>query len=146
MPASSAVSGFGTLLKIGDGGGSEVFTTIAEVRDVQGPGITRTTFDTTNMNSPGGWMEKAAGLIDAGQVTFNVNWLVTDSTQNYTAGLLHDMVNGTKRNFRITWPNAGATNWTFAAFITGYNPNAPLNDALRNQITLTVTGQPTLAG
>lgn len=145
MPASSGVSGFGVLLKIGDGGGTEVFTTIAEVRDVSGPGLTVTTFDLSNMNSPGAWMEKGAGMLDAGQVTFNVNWLVTDSTQNYTAGLLRDMVNRTRRNFRITWPVTGV-NWTFAAFITNYNPTAPLNDALRSAITLTLTGQPTLAG
>ncbi|KKK53886.1 hypothetical protein LCGC14_3090310, partial [marine sediment metagenome] len=34
---SNAISSFGTLLKVGDGAGTEVFTTIAEVMDIDGP-------------------------------------------------------------------------------------------------------------
>jgi Lambda phage tail tube protein, TTP len=142
MAASQAISGFGAALKIGDGGGSEVFTTVAEVRQITGPALALTTFDVTHMASPGAVMERAAGLLDPGQVTFEVNWLPSDATQSATAGLLRDLNNRTRRNFKIVWPNAATTTASFPAYVTAFNPTAPLNDALRNNFTLQLAGQP----
>lgn len=141
MPASSAISGFGTALKIGDGGGTEVFTTIAEVRNVSGPTQSLNTFDVTHQSSPGGVMERAAGLLDPGQVTFEVNWLPSDATQSASAGLERDMNNKTRRNFKVVFPNASSTTCTFPAFVTAVSPTAPLNDAMRANVTLQIAGQ-----
>jgi len=53
--ATSAVAAFGTLLKIGDGGGPESFTTIAEVRTLGGPELSRDTVDVTSHDSTANW-------------------------------------------------------------------------------------------
>lgn len=136
--ASIAVSSFGTLLKIGDGGGPEVFTTIAEVKDISGPkyavGITDVTAHDT-----GPYHQKIPALIDAGQVTFQLNFN-NAATQGFTGGLYNDMVNRTKRNFQIVIPTTVAKTGAFAAYITGWELGAPVDGALTVDVTLEIAG------
>ena len=141
---TSAISSFGTLLKIGDGGGTEVFTTIAEVLDISGPGLSLGTEDVTSHSSTGGWKEKVPTLLDAGQVSFDVNFVPTGATQSYSAGLVKDMVNKTKRNFQIIFPDSTTTTWSFSAYVVGFEPSAPVEGKLGASVTLEITGQPTL--
>ncbi len=142
---TNALSAFGTLLKIGDGGGTEVFTAIAEVTKLSGPSLSLDTIDATHDASPGGFKECVAGLLDAGEVKFDVNYKPTETTHNATAGLLRDMVNKTKRNFKLVFPDSGSTTWSFSAFVTKFEPDAPVDGKLGASITLKITGQPTLA-
>lgn len=143
---SNAISGFGTLLKIGDGATPiENFTTIAEVGNISGPALRLETQDVTNHSSPDGWREYVATLLDAGEVTFDLNFIPTDATQGYATGLLKDMTNRVKRNFQLVFPNVGNTTWSFSAYVTGYNTSEPIDDALSASVTLRITGKPALA-
>jgi hypothetical protein len=146
MPASSAISAFGTLLKIGDGGGTEVFTSIAEVGDISGPALKMDTQDVTSHVSPGAFRERVPGLLDAGEVTFSLSFLPTAATQSQSTGLIRDLRNRTKRNFQLVFPDAGSTTWSFAAYVTAFSPKEPVEGKLSADVTLTITGQPTLAG
>lgn len=141
---TAGYSSFGTLLKIGDGGGGgEVFTTIAEVKDIEGLDITLNSEDATNHSSPGAWEEFIATTLAAGPVTFDVNFIPGHATHSYSAGLIKDAVNKTKRNFQLVLPST--TTWAFAAFVEKVAPKAPVKGILTATITLKVTGQPTLA-
>jgi len=142
---SNAISAFGTLLKIGDGGSPETFTTIAEVTDISGPSLSADTIDVTNHNSAGGYREFIQGLKDAGEVTFTINFIPTESTHNAATGLLKDYEDGTLRNFQLVFPDAGNTTWSFAAVVTGFEPAEPIDDKLAADVTLKISGQPTLA-
>lgn len=140
---SAGMSGFGTLLKIGDGGGTEVFTTIAEVYDIGGPSMSTDTIDVTNHSSPSAVREFVASLTDAGEVTFSVNFLPTNPTHNPSTGLIRDMLNRTKRNFQLVWPDTAHTTWQVRALITAFEPSAPIDDKLSADVTLKVDGVPT---
>ena len=59
---------------------------------------------------------------------------------------IEDMVNRTRRNFQLIFSDTGATTWAFAALVTGFKPSAAVEDELLAEVTLQVTGQPTLAG
>ena len=144
MAPSGAISSFGTLLKIGDGGGTEVFTTIAEVLDISGPGLSQETEEVTNHSSTAGWDEHIGTILRGGEVSFDVNFIPTENTQDAGAGLINDMENRTRRNFRIVFPDSGATTWNFAALVTAFEPSAPVQGALRASVSLLITGQPTL--
>lgn len=144
--ATAALSATGTLLKIGDGGGTESFTTIAEVTKIGGPKLKMETKDVTSHSSTGGWREFIATLLDAGEVSFSINFIPTGATHSQTSGLLKDMKNKTKRNFQVVFTDTGATTWTFAAFVTSFEPDQPVDGALTASVTLKITGQPTLAG
>ena len=85
MASSIAIPAYGTLLKIGDGGSPENFTIVAEVKDISGPKMKADTAETTT-HSPGGvaptsaWKEYLATLLEAGDVTFKVNFVPTNAT------------------------------------------------------------------
>ena len=143
--ASAAISSFGTLLQIGDGGSPENFTTIAEVRDITGPQRTRNTIDVTNHSSPNGYEEFVMAIKRSGQMTFEVNFLgTTNATQDASTGLWADYENGTKSNWKMVLPSSYGT-ISFAAYVMGIENKAPVDGALTANITLKITGVVTLA-
>ena len=141
--ATVAVSSFGTLLKIGDGGGSEVFTTIGEVLDIKGPSFALGTEEVT-AHDGSGWREYVPTLKEIGEITFDINFNAA-ATQGFSAGLYNDAVNKTKRNFQIVLPTTSAKTGSFAAYVTGFEIDAPVEGALRASITLMGTGAITWA-
>ncbi len=144
---SDAIASLGTLLKIGDGATpTENYTTIAEVRDISGPALKANTEEVTHHGSTGGWEEHIPTTLSAGEVTFELNFIPTNATQSYTSGLVKDYKNKTKRNFQMVFPDAGNTTWQISAYVTGFEPKAPVKGVLRADVTLMITGQPTLAG
>jgi len=143
---TNALSAFGSLLKIGDGGGTEVFTTIAEVRDIKGPKLKTNTKDVTNQSSPSGAKEIIATILEAGEVSFGINFIPTNATHSQSTGLIKDWKNRTKRNFQLVFPDSGSTTWAFAAYVTGVDLSEPVDGELGGDVTLSITGMPTLAG
>ncbi|MEM7416787.1 MAG: phage tail tube protein [Gemmatimonadota bacterium] len=136
----------GIELQIGDGGGTEVFTAIAQVRDVGGPGLSMDTIDVTHHGSADHWREFVAGLKDAGEVSLELLFDPTETThRDASGGLLDDMDNRVLRNFQLQFPDTAQTTWSFAAFVTGFNPSAPHDGALTAAVTLKISGEPTLA-
>lgn len=138
--ATAAKEGYGTLMKIGDGAMPEVFTTIAEVKDISGPSLSMDTIDVTNQSSTGAWEETIKSILRSGEVTFDVNFL-GDATQWTTTGLLSKFTARTTTNFQLVWTNSKQV--AFSALVTGFAPSAPVGDALTASITLKVTGVPT---
>lgn len=137
---SNAIPGIGVVLQKGDAGSPETFVTLSEVRDISGPQLRTDVVDVTNHSSPNATEEILATLKRLGEITFDINWQPSHATHNATTGLLADWINRTKRHFRMTWPD-GITTWTFTAFVVGMSPTAPVADALRQSITLRVTGE-----
>lgn len=134
---------FGTILKRGDGGGPETFATIAQVTNVTGPGYSADTADVTAHDSPSGFREFIATLVDSGEVTLE---LVFDPDAVTHIGLRTDMVARILRNFQLIWPDASNSQTDFAAYVTGIEPSAPVDDALRASVTLKVNSTPTVFG
>src|SRR3972149_3606612 len=142
---SNAVFAHGTLLKIGDGATPvEGFTTIAEVNDLGGPSLALEAVDVTNPPPLEGWREFIGGLLDGGEVSFSINYQPTHATHNNTTGLLRDMRTRTKRNFQLVFTDIGGTTWSFTALVTGFEPGAPVDAQLTADVTLQITGKPTL--
>jgi len=141
---TGALAAYGVLLKIGDGATSEVFTTIAEVKDIDGPELELEAKEVTSHDS-GGWREYIGTLLTGGEVSFDLNFIPTNATHSYSSGLIDDMVSRTRRNFKLVFSDTGATTWQFAALVTGFKTAAAVEDELAAEVTLQITGQPTLA-
>ncbi len=142
---TQGTSAFGTLLQIGDGGGPEVFTTVAEIVTITGPSLSLDMIEMTHHESPGSWEEFVGGILRSGEVTFDLNYIPDDSTQDASTGLIADLEAKTLRNFQMIFPNTAATQFDFSAFVTGFEPSAPFDDKLGASVTLKISGQPTLA-
>lgn len=138
--ASSAFSGMGTLVKIGDGGSPENFTTIAEVKgDITGPGKTWDEADVTNHSSPNRTEEIIVTIKRLGTVTFDVNFLPTNATHNAVTGLQADRDNGTKRNFQLVAPDGSSTTYNFTAYVKEFTPTWSMTGAVSASVTLRLT-------
>lgn len=111
---TNAVSGFGTLLQLSDGAvpPATIYTSIAEIAGLTGPGVTRNAIDATHMESPGESKEFIAGFIDSGEGTLDVNFLPNDATQSDLLTNLFASPTNILRGYRIVWPDLGATTLT----------------------------------
>lgn len=130
---TAATRGFGTLLKRNG-------TTVAEARDITGPGMSRETVDVTTHDSTGGWREYIAGALSGGEVSFDCNFLPANATQSYAAGLIKDMVDGTLQTFTLQYTDTGTTTASFSAFVTAFTPKAPVEGLLSASVTLKISG------
>lgn len=138
----SGVNAFGTVLARGDGATpTEVFTPIANITSLNPPGMSRETLDMTAHDSPEAWMQFLGGLKDGGEVSADINYnpAVHDA-------LVSDFDDDDPRNYAITFPDADETTWTFAAILTGFEPEAPYDDKLAASLTWKVSGKPDLTG
>lgn len=135
---SNAVSSSGTLLKLGDGAGSEVFTTIAEVRDIDGPGFSQGTEEVTSHDS-NRRKEYIATLLDGGEVSFDLNFFA-HATQGPTGGLYEAFIDGEDHNFQMVLTTTGDDQINFAAIVTAFEFTAPVEGVLTAECTLQLTG------
>ncbi|MFD3352735.1 phage tail tube protein [Streptomyces fradiae] len=132
------IDAFGTQLQRGDGGGSEVFTTIANATNISGPGLARNTIDVTSHDSPDSTMEFIGGLVDPGEVSVDINY-----TPALHDTLVEDLYDTDPRNYRLVFPDTANTTWQFAAVLTGFEASAPYDDKLSATLTFKVSGKPT---
>ncbi len=140
---TSAIVGTGTLLKVGDGGGSEVFTALAEVTGIGDIDISTEMHDATHTSST--WRERIAGMFDAGSIDFECNFLIANATQDASTGLIADQQNKTLRNFQVVFSDGSSTTWALSAFVSRTVVRAPVGDKQTVTFTLTPSGAMTLA-
>lgn len=140
MP-TQAISGYGTLLKRGDGGAPETFTTVGEVRSVSGPSMETDEADVTTHSSAasGAFKEFIMTLIDAGSIEFETNYVPSDPTH---VGIRQDFLARTKRNWQIVLPGAIQT-ISFSAYVKSMPYEFPTDAAITQKISLRITGAPT---
>lgn len=134
----AGLDGFGVQLQRSDMATTPVFTAIGNVTSVKGPEIERDTYDVTAHDSVNGWKEFIGGLKDAGEVTIGLNY---DPAKH--DDLIADFEDTEARDYKLLWPLA-AGEWDLKAFLTGFSPEAPVDDKMSAEIKLKVTGKPTI--
>lgn len=136
---SAAIAGINTNLKRGDGASPEVFTTVAEVRSINGPTMSVEVVDVTNHDSTGAVREKKPSLIDPGQISFDLNFQPNEGTHDETTGLIDRFENRSIDNYQLVFPSTIAT-YQMAAFVVGMPITFPTDDVITSNVTLEVTG------
>lgn len=132
-------SAFGTLFKRSS-------TTIANVSNISGPGLSLDTTDVTSHDSTGGWEEVVGTILRSGEVTLDLVYDPNAATHKYASGgLLYDLGSRTSQTYSIVFSSNPTVTWSFTAFVTGFEPGAPVDGALTASVKLKLTGQPTLA-
>jgi len=132
----------GTLLKIGNGGSPETFTTIAEMLDMEGPEIKNELEQVTSHDDAS--HKYLAKLKDNGKLDFQTNY-VDAATQNEVSGLVADANSGVIRNFELHPPNPYSKKIKFAAVVETFAWSTPINGVFRAKGNLKVTGDITFA-
>jgi len=140
--APGAQWGQGTKLQRGDGEAEETFEDIARVSNISGPSLSLDTEDVTDHSSINGWEEIIPTILRSGEVSLDLNFVPTETTQT---DLIVDMLARTLRNFRLVFPDQQSTVWSFKAYVTGFESEEPSDGVLTATATLKVTGEPTMA-
>jgi hypothetical protein len=130
----------GTLIQIGNGAPTEVFATVGELGDIEGLTVMRETHDASVQTSD--WKVSIPGLKGMENVKFSINFDPSDATHDHLTGLIKDVNDGTKRNFRIIFPDPGTTTYQFAAYVVNVAPKAPVDGVLTADVELLPTGDP----
>ena len=136
---SDAIAGVGTAFKRESDESSGVFSAIAEINSITGPGMTRDFIDVTNLDSTGGYREFIGGFRDGGNVTLNMNFTIDGYNQ-----MKDDYENDDSHNYQIVLPDTGETTLEFAAFVTDLPLSVTADDKITIDVTLKVTGQVSL--
>ena len=140
--ATSARIGYGTLFKSGNGASPEVFATLAEVTSITPPAMARDTVDATHEESPGAWREFIAGLKDGGEISLELNFVAGGSA---SLALMNEFdLDGPQalKNRQILFPDGSY--FAFAAILTAFEPDAPLDDKMTASATYKISGKPSL--
>ena len=136
----------GTQLQLGDGGATEVFTTVVQLSRIGGIDLLSEIVDTTVHDSTGGFREHIETDVKAyGEIPFEGIWDEAHATHDDTAGLRSkgEATDG-PHNWKIIWPDAGATTASFAASLVNVAVgDAPIDGALPISGTLRITGDVT---
>lgn len=140
--STEARIGYGTLFKTGNGASPEAFTTLAEVTNITPPNMSRDSVDATHELSPNAWREFIAGLKDGGEVSLELNFVPGGAS----AAALMDELNlepeDAPKNRQIVFKDGSIM--TFRAFLTAFEPEAPIDDKMAASVTFKVTGAPVL--
>jgi predicted secreted protein len=129
---------FGTLLKRGG-------VTIAQVTNISGPGLSLDTVDVTSHDSAGGWEEVVGTILRSGEIKLDLVYDPNTATHKYAAGgMLSDLTLKIATAYTLVFPSTATVTWSFNAFVTHFEPSAPVDGDLSATATLKITGQPTL--
>jgi hypothetical protein len=137
MAATKAKSGKGTLLRLGDGATpTEGFTTVLEVKSIDGPSETAELEDVTHMESPSDYKEYIPTLLDGGELAFEANLVPGDPEQEILTAALQARA---RKNARVIVPG-GLKRYEFAVVVTRMSRSFPTNASMKLAGTLKITG------
>ena len=102
-----------------DGGTS--WTDFCEVTGVSGLSISADTIETTNFKTSTNYKEYIIGMLDAGEISFDANFVYSDVNS-----LIGFMESGSVEQFQIVFPDAST--FTFNALVTNVEINASVGD------------------
>jgi hypothetical protein len=143
MAVSSAKPAFGSHIQVSDMGGTPVFTSVAEVKNITGPAMKRAVLDASNQDSPNQHKEIKAGFGEGGTVTFEFNWYPGDTLGQ--GRLLTVFQAGTLNNFKIVGVEATPKTWAFSGIMTAFEPEYPVAGLMGGKCTIEISGMPVLS-
>lgn len=134
MAESEAMIGYGAKFSAETTAGSDSFFDVAEVFSITPPSETVDVIDVTHMQSPDSTREFIQGLMDPGEVSFEMNFVPGSASDVFIRGW---RASRQRRAAKITFPNDVV--WEFSAFVTGYEPAMPNEDKMTATVTCKVT-------
>lgn len=149
MSIAAAQPAINTLLKMANAGSPQVFTTIANIGDLTGPGMSATIVDVTSHSTGAPWRQKIPTLLDNGDITLPLFFIPSSpgpDGHDATNGLLSVFTSRALREFSLTFPDGAATTWYFQGYVTKFSMKAAVAGVLTADVTITCTAEPILLG
>lgn len=138
-----AISAHGTRVYVQlTAGGS--WTEIAEMGDVQPPGLSRNEFDaSTQDKNIDAWV---LGVLRRSPMTMPLNFLPANNTHDHLTGLQKLMIDNTVTGFKIVFSDTGLTTWVASGQVQNFQPKAPVDGKLSADVTIRFSGVMMIGG
>lgn len=141
MPGKAA---FGMVVSFGTATGTATTATLANVTGISGLDSEVSVIDVTSHDSAGSYREKVASFIDAGQLTFDVNFDPNSATHRATTGgILYLRDNRITVPWKVTFPGTPVHSFLVQGFVKSAPIDAPYDDKLGMSVTVELTGSAT---
>lgn len=131
---TNARIGYGTLFQLLTSTGPDVWTTIGEQTNITPPSIAADAVDATHSESPSGRREFIPGLVDEGEVSFDINYEPGAAAFATLLSKLRQVVTA-----RLVFPNS--SKWQFSGILTAVAPEAPIDAKMSASVTFKLTGE-----
>lgn len=128
----------GTILSLSDTASPLSYSAIGQVRSISGPTVKPKIVEITTHDTPGFWSRKLAVLIDAGDISFEVNFDKADATHSFTTGMWKQLVGLIESGLRMVFPNTAGT-LTFLGYLGQHEFNVPVDNVLSAKIQIAIT-------
>lgn len=132
---TQAISSQLSEFRVGNGASPEVFTSICDIVDINGPNETADPLEASSLCSTS--KEFVGGLRDGGEITLQLNLAPTNPNH---LQFQTDLGAAITRNYQIALPDSPSTLIDFAAFVTAFGPSLATNTLATAAVTLKVTG------
>lgn len=134
---SQAVAGVGAIFHRWDG--AHTWVAIAEINNIGGPNLVRSTIDATSLDSTDGYREFISGLRDGGTVVLNMNFW-----RNTYALFKTDFESDSLGNYEIILPDDQNTTFEFEGLVTEIPLTVPPDEKITIDVTIKISGKVTL--
>ena len=128
----------GTTMEMSDVASPATYASIGQVRSIAGPTVKPNIVDITTHDTPGFWRRKLAVLIEAGTVSFDINFDQADATHNFLTGIWNQMIGLLLSGFRNVFPNSAGT-LTYPGYVGQHEFAAPVDNVLTAKIQIAIT-------
>lgn len=133
--SSNAFSGVGTIFgRAASQAGP--FTALAEINSIGGPDKSRSTIDTTSLDTDEGYRTFIAGFRDSGQITLAMNF----SRASYEL-LDDDFESDDLAWYQIALPDSESTKLTFQGLVVNLSAAVPMDDKVTADATIKISGK-----
>lgn len=138
---TEATASLGSKIHVGDGTEpTEAFAPVAEARD-WAYGKTSATEEATSHDSDE-YREHIHTIFEQPDITFEVNWIATETTHARLAAIQASKKPGTFRFYDVDDAGDPIDGVEVSCLVTNITRNRPVVGVLRNSITLKPTGKP----
>ena len=110
------------------------FVPVAQIKKISWSGMTRKTFDTTVLSTPGGYETFGVGLRSAGNIKLDMNF-----SRSAWALMKADFDSDTIQHYMLLLPDADNTTFEFEGVVTECPLDVP-QDAITTSVTIKING------
>ena len=126
----------GTTIHVNVDGSPTNFQKVGNVTDFSGPGGQGTVIDASNLDSVA--REKLMGLIDEGQISFNIN---LDPDDTVHLALKTARRNKTLCEFKLTLTDQSPKQLIFFGYVLGFQVSGSLDALIKAAVTVEIDGE-----
>lgn len=137
-----AISSHGTIVSRAKAATPTVFEEIAELGDLNLPGLSRNEYDSSVHNRD--IDDYVLGILRRGAFTFPINFLPSNATHDHLTGLYKAMVTEPPPidGYKVTFPTG--LEWVMSGQVQAIDPTAPVDGKLSADVTLRFSGPMTI--